>query len=62
MSTSTIHDIELRAALAEMTGWVSVVEAAFTPWDPDQLVELDRLLVDLTGLERVDDAIIDDAA
>ncbi|GMA41093.1 hypothetical protein [Mobilicoccus caccae] len=48
MSTSTIHD-KLRIALADLTGSVAVIEAAFTPWDDDQRAALEGLLTEMTS-------------
>ncbi|GAB48099.1 hypothetical protein [Mobilicoccus pelagius] len=62
MSNSTIQAEELHTALAGMTGAADVVEAVFTPWDDDQLDALTRLLSEMTGLERLDDAVSGETA
>lgn len=67
MSINTIREHtgrtdELHEALIDMTGAVSTVEASFTPWDTDQLVELEYFLGDMAGLDRLDRAIQDLAA
>ena len=61
MSTSTSHD-KLRIALADLTGSVAVIEAAFTPWDDDQRAALEGLLTEMTSLEDLDAAVFDAAA
>ncbi|MDO5628182.1 MAG: hypothetical protein Q4G43_07670 [Mobilicoccus sp.] len=58
MSTNTLTH-ELTIALDEMTGAVDIVEAAFTPWDLDQEVELEVLLAQMSGLDRLDAAVLD---
>ena len=62
MSTSTIQNLELHTALQSMTGAADVVEAVFTPWDADQRTELDHLLAEMTGLDRLDREIFGEAA
>lgn len=58
MSSTTLTQ-DLAQAVDAMTGAVDVVEAAFTPWDLDQLVELEVLLAELGGIDALDAAVLD---
>lgn len=60
MDTTTRPLTTLHTELLDMTGAASVAEAVFVPWEPADLAELDGLLLDLSGLDRLDRALSGD--